>query len=69
MAKVKNYNDLSLDELYAELNEKKSTLFNMRFQKALQQLDHPTVIRKTRRDIARINTRITFLNKQGKNDE
>ena len=61
MAKVKNYNDLSLDELYAELNEKKSTLFNMRFQKALQQLDHPIVIRNTKREIARINTRISSL--------
>ena len=69
MGKVNKYNDLSLEELNKELQDKKDALFNMRFQKALQQLDHPTVIRKTRRDIARINTRITFLNKQGKNDE
>ena len=69
MGKVNKYNDLNLEELTKELDEKKSAMFNMRFQKALQQLDHPTVIRKTRRDIARINTRITFLNKQGKNDE
>ena len=69
MAKDNKYNDLSLDELFKELDEKKSALFNMRFQKSLQQLDHPTVIRKTRRDIARINTRITLLNRQSKNEK
>ena len=69
MAKENNYNDLNLEELLKELDEKKSALFNMRFQKSLQQLDHPTVIRKTRRDIARINTRITFLNKQVQNEK
>jgi len=69
MAKENNYNDLNLEELLKELDEKKSALFNMRFQKSLQQLDHPTVIRKTRREIARINTRITFLNKQVQNEK
>ena len=69
MAKDNKYNDLTLEELTKELDEKKGVLFNMRFQKSLQQLDHPTAIRKTRRDIARINTRITFLNKQSTNNE
>ena len=63
MAKLKNYKDLSLDELSVELKEKKSALFNMRFQRALQQLDHPISIRNARREIARINTRITELKK------
>tara|TARA_Y100000590_G_C15420060_1_gene901032 strand:- start:214 stop:423 length:210 start_codon:yes stop_codon:yes gene_type:complete len=69
MAKDNKYNDLSLEELFKELDEKKGALFNMRFQKSLQQLDHPTVIRKTKKDIARINTRITFLKKQSQNEE
>ncbi len=69
MGKDNKYNDLSLDELFKELDEKKSALFNMRFQKSLQQLDHPTIIRKTRREIARINTRITLLNKQSENEK
>ena len=70
MAKDNNkYSDLNLEELSNELDEKKSALFNMRFQKSLQQLDHPTVIRKTKRDIARINTRITFLKKQSQNEK
>ena len=61
MEKANNYNELSLEELYVELNEKKSILFNMRFQKALQQLDHPIIIRNTKKEIARINTRISSL--------
>ena len=67
--KKQDLNKLSVEELKAKLKDNNDSMMNMRFQKALQQLDHPTVIRKTRRDIARINTRITFLNKQGKNDE
>ena len=46
MAKKNNkYNDLTIDELSKELQEKKEALFNMRFQKSLQQLDHPIMIR------------------------
>ena len=67
--KKNDLNKLNADELNTKLIDNQEALVNLRFQKALQQLDHPTVIRTTRRDIARINTRITFLNKQGKNDE
>ena len=45
MAKKNNkYNDLTIDELSKELQEKKEALFNMRFQKSLQQLEHPKII-------------------------
>ena len=62
--KINKYHDLSLEELDKELQNKKDILFNMRFQKTLQQLDHPIVIRNLKRDIARIKTRISFLNNE-----
>ena len=63
MAKKNNkYNDLTIDELSKELQEKKETLFNMRFQKSLQQLDHPIMIRNIKKDIARIKTKINSIN-------
>ena len=60
--KINKYHDLSLDELSKELSNKKDALFNMRFQKTLQQLDHPILIRNLKKDIARIKTRISFFN-------
>ena len=60
--KINTYVDLSLEELKKELNDKKEALFNLRFQKSLQQLDHPMVIRNTKKDIARIKTQISMLN-------
>ena len=60
--KINKYHDSSLEELNKELQNKKDALFNMRFQKTLQQLDHPILIRNLKKDIARIKTRISFLN-------
>tara|TARA_Y100001970_G_scaffold262142_1_gene346036 strand:- start:4768 stop:4968 length:201 start_codon:yes stop_codon:yes gene_type:complete len=62
--KINKYHDLSLEELNKELQNKKDALFNMRFQKTLQQLDHPIAIRNLKKDIARIKTRISFLNNE-----
>ena len=62
--KINKYNDLSLEELSKELQGKKDALFNMRFQKTLQQLDHPIAIRILKKDIARIKTRISYLNNE-----
>jgi len=62
--KINKYHDLNLEELNKELLDKKDALFNMRFQKTLQQLDHPIAIRNLKKDIARIKTRISFLNNE-----
>ncbi len=62
--KVNKYHELSLEELNKELQNKKDALFNMRFQKTLQQLDHPIAIRNLKKDIARIKTRISALNNE-----
>ena len=55
MAKnINTYVDLSIEELHKALQEKKEILFNMRFQKSLQQLDHPMAIRNAKKELAEL---------------
>ena len=49
---------LSEDELQTKLKDNQEALVNFRFQKALQQLDHPQQIKLLRREIAQIKTAI-----------
>ncbi|MDP7556037.1 MAG: 50S ribosomal protein L29 [Nitrospinota bacterium] len=51
-------NKLSTDELNTKLRDNQEALVNLRFQKALQQLDHPQQIRLIRREIAQVKTAI-----------
>tara|TARA_B000000532_G_C18717498_1_gene341023 strand:+ start:198 stop:410 length:213 start_codon:yes stop_codon:yes gene_type:complete len=50
--------EMTLDELKVSLNDKKSLLEDLRFQKALQQLENPLQIRSIRKEIAQIKTLI-----------
>ena len=61
MAKKKKYSEMTIDELNVELIEVKSSLFNFRFQKSMQQLEHPQKISHTKKEIARITTFIRKL--------
>ena len=61
MAKKKKYSEMTIDELNIELKEVKSSLFNFRFQKSMQQLEHPQKISHTKKEIARIKTYIRKL--------
>jgi len=61
MAKKKKYSEMTIDELNLELIEVKSSLFNFRFQKSMQQLEHPQKISHTKKEIARIKTFIRKL--------
>ena len=56
MAKEKTINEMSLEELKAKLVDCRESLFNFRFQKSLQQLEHPMKIKHVKKDIARIKT-------------
>ena len=49
----------TIDELKAELVERKTELFNLRFQHATGQLENPIRIREVKRTIARIQTILT----------
>ena len=57
---------MSVDELNANLKELMDSMFNFKFQKALQQLEHPQKIRHIKRDIARVKTKLNEENKGGK---
>ena len=54
--KKQDLNKLSVEELKAKLKDNNDSIMNMRFQKALQQLEHPKQITKIRREIAQIKT-------------
>ena len=47
---------MSLDELKSKLVDTKESLFNLRFQRSLQQLEKPENINKAKKEIARIKT-------------
>ena len=49
---------LGQEELIVKLKDGQESLVNLRFQKALQQLEHPQKIRFVRREIAQIKTAI-----------
>ena len=51
-------NKLGQEELITKLKDGQESLVNLRFQKALQQLEHPQRIRLVRREIAQIKTAI-----------
>ncbi|PPR28774.1 MAG: 50S ribosomal protein L29 [Alphaproteobacteria bacterium MarineAlpha9_Bin2] len=55
------------DELKLELRLLNKEQFNLRFQKSSGQLENLSKIRKTRRDIARINTSLVERKVRDKN--
>ena len=59
--------EMSTSELNEKLTELKAELFNLRFQHAINQLDNPTKIVETKREIARILTVIRENEIAGKN--
>ena len=56
--KKSELNKLNKDELNTKLINNQEELVNLRFQKALQQLEHPQQIRLIRKEIAQVKTAI-----------
>jgi large subunit ribosomal protein L29 len=54
--KASELKDQSADELRAQVLALEESLFRMRIQKSMGQLDAPIKLRSTRRDLARIKT-------------
>ena len=54
--KVTEIIDLSADELRDKARELEESLFRMRLQKSVGQLEAPLKMRSTRRDLARVKT-------------
>lgn len=59
--KAKELRELSEEELREKVNELSRELFNLRFQKATQQLANTAIISKTKRDLARVRTVLVEL--------
>lgn len=54
--KVSKLHDLSVQDLYKQLNDAREELMNLRFQHATGELTDFTRLRSTRRQVARILT-------------
>jgi large subunit ribosomal protein L29 len=54
--KASEYRQMSDQDLTAALRDAQKTLFDLRFQSATDRLETPSMMRKARRDIARIKT-------------
>ena len=59
--KMTELKDLTPVELTARSRDLRQELFNLRLQKASAQLEKPARLRLLRRDIARVETRISQL--------
>lgn len=54
--KASDVRSKTADELKEQLVDLKKEQFNLRFQRATQQLEKPAQVKKVRRDVARIKT-------------
>ena len=59
--KMTEIKDLTMPELAAKSRDLRQEIFNLRLQQASSQLEKPARLRILRRDIARLETRITQL--------
>jgi len=56
--------DLSAQELTAKSRDLRQEIFNLRLQQASSQLEKPGQLRVLRRDVARLETRISQLRRK-----
>jgi len=59
--KMSELKDMTLMELAAKGRDLRQEIFNLRLQQASAQLEKPARLRTLRKDIARIETRLTQL--------
>lgn len=59
--KMSELKDLTLNELAAKGRDLRQEIFNLRLQQASSQLEKPSRLRNLRKDIARIETRMSTL--------
>jgi len=59
--KMSALKDMTLTELNAKGRDLRQELFNLRLQQASSQLEKPARLRQLRKDVARIETRISQL--------
>jgi len=54
--KTSELKDFTVEALQNKLSDNETEMANLRFQKALQQLEKPTRVKELRREIAQIHT-------------
>ena len=59
----KEIRELSTEEQQTKLKDLKEELFNLRFQLAINQLENPTRIKAVKKDIARVLTTLSAIDK------
>jgi large subunit ribosomal protein L29 len=59
--KMSELKDMTLVELTAKSRDLRQEIFNLRLQQASAQLEKPARLRTLRRDVARIETRISQM--------
>jgi large subunit ribosomal protein L29 len=59
--KMSELKDMTTQELTAKSRDMRQEMFNLRLQQASSQLEKPARLRLLRRDIARVETRLTQL--------
>jgi len=59
--KMSELKDMTISELAARSRDVRQEIFNLRLQQASSQLEKPARLRLLRRDIARLETRISQL--------
>jgi large subunit ribosomal protein L29 len=62
--KYSELKDSTVEELAAKSRDLRQEIFNLRLQQASSQLEKPARLRTIRRDIARIETKISELRKK-----
>ena len=67
--KAEEIRALSSGEMQQKLDELKHELFNLRFQHEVGQLENPSKIKQTRKEIARIYTVITEMARNPKDTD
>jgi large subunit ribosomal protein L29 len=60
----KEIQEKTVAELLADSRNRRQEIFNLRLQQAIAQLEKPARLRTLRRDIARIETRISQLRRK-----
>jgi large subunit ribosomal protein L29 len=60
----KKIQEMTLPELQAKSRDLRQEMFNLRLQQASAQLEKPARLRVLRRDVARLETRLTQLRRQ-----
>lgn len=63
MKKSEELKNLGADELRAKIAEAEETLLRLKFPHAVSPIENPMLIRSTRREIARMKTFLTKLEK------